>query len=141
VEGEEDSVVRGVLPPPGSKKQSLIDLTGKKAQRLDNDGIFLTEQVSPFPSAQNVLVLPPAADEVGSGEACTTSYFPRSRPDEYPNNRANFRSNRRETCIINAAILATSWPHGGGKRFNAPIVVDVELPTWREETPHSTTIA
>ena len=37
---------------------------------------------------------------------------------------------RQETCIVNAAIVATSYPHRGGKRFNAPIVVDVELPVW-----------
>ncbi|EEP77194.1 predicted protein [Uncinocarpus reesii 1704] len=35
---------------------------------------------------------------------------------------------RNETCIVNAAILATSWPHKGGKKFNSPIVVDLDLP-------------
>jgi hypothetical protein len=41
------------------------------------------------------------------------------------------RMARRETCIINAAIMASSWPHGpGGKKFNKPIVVDIDLPTW-----------
>ncbi|KAK4114857.1 Metallo-dependent phosphatase [Canariomyces notabilis] len=38
---------------------------------------------------------------------------------------------RRETCVINCAIVATSWPHLGGKRFNKPIVVDLDLPVWR----------
>jgi hypothetical protein len=37
---------------------------------------------------------------------------------------------RRETCVVNAAILANSW--GGRKRFNKPIVVDIDLPVWRE---------
>lgn len=41
------------------------------------------------------------------------------------------RMGRQETCIINAAIMASSWPHGaGGKKFNKPIVVDIDLPTW-----------
>jgi len=41
------------------------------------------------------------------------------------------RLGRRETCVINAAIMVSSWPHGrGGKRFNKPIVVDVDLPVW-----------
>ncbi|TVY41460.1 putative rhamnogalacturonate lyase C, partial [Lachnellula occidentalis] len=42
------------------------------------------------------------------------------------------RMGRKETCIINAAIMASSWPHGirGGKKFNKPIVVDIDLPTW-----------
>ncbi|EER26314.1 hypothetical protein D8B26_003325 [Coccidioides posadasii str. Silveira] len=35
---------------------------------------------------------------------------------------------RHETCIVNAAIMATSWPHKGGKKFNSPIVVDLDLP-------------
>lgn len=40
---------------------------------------------------------------------------------------------RRETCVVNAAIMASSWPRGpGGKKFNKPIVVDVDLPVWEE---------
>jgi hypothetical protein len=43
------------------------------------------------------------------------------------------RMGRRETCIINAAIMASSYPHGsGGKRYNKPIVVDIDLPVWVE---------
>ena len=38
--------------------------------------------------------------------------------------------NRRETCVVNAAVLANSW--GGRKRFNKPIVVDLDLPVWGE---------
>jgi len=38
------------------------------------------------------------------------------------------RAQRQETCIVNAAIVSTSWPHRGGKKFNTPIVVDLELP-------------
>lgn len=33
-----------------------------------------------------------------------------------------------ETCVVNAAIMARSWP--GPKRYNKPIVVDLELPVW-----------
>lgn len=44
------------------------------------------------------------------------------------------RMGRKETCIINAAIMASSWPHsrGSGKKLNKPIVVDIELPVWTE---------
>jgi hypothetical protein len=38
------------------------------------------------------------------------------------------REGRAETCIVNAAILGSSYPHPAGKRFNQPIVVDLELP-------------
>jgi hypothetical protein len=39
---------------------------------------------------------------------------------------------RRETCVVNAAIMASSYPHkgNGGKKFNKPIVVDIDLPAW-----------
>ncbi|TGO47652.1 hypothetical protein BOTNAR_0513g00060 [Botryotinia narcissicola] len=45
------------------------------------------------------------------------------------------RMGRQETCVINAALMASSWPHGkgrGGKKFNKPIVVDIDLPVWEE---------
>ena len=38
------------------------------------------------------------------------------------------REGRAETCIVNASILGSSYPHPTGKRFNQPIVVDLELP-------------
>jgi hypothetical protein len=44
------------------------------------------------------------------------------------------RMGRRETCIINAAIMASSWPHEGGKKFNKPIIVDIDLPVWNEHS-------
>ncbi|KAE8145555.1 Metallo-dependent phosphatase-like protein [Aspergillus avenaceus] len=129
---EEAQIVRGALPPPGSKKQSLVDLTGKKAQRLENDSHLLDDSPATlFPPAQNILIL---TDELGEPHTPhSTSYPSESRPDGYPNDPPNSRSHRQETCIVNAAILATSWPHRGGKRFNAPIVVDLELPTWQEK--------
>ena len=42
------------------------------------------------------------------------------------------RLGRKETCVINAAIMASSWPHkgSGGKKYNKPIVVDIDLPVW-----------
>ena len=33
-----------------------------------------------------------------------------------------------ETCIINAAIIGTNWPHKAGKKTNKPVVVDMQLP-------------
>ncbi|KAK3940833.1 Metallo-dependent phosphatase-like protein [Diplogelasinospora grovesii] len=41
------------------------------------------------------------------------------------------RMGRRETCVVNCAIVASNWPHAGGKQFNKPIVVDLDLPVWR----------
>ena len=42
---------------------------------------------------------------------------------------AGGRLDRLETVVINAAIMATSWPYRKGEgRFNKPIVVDLDLP-------------
>lgn len=38
------------------------------------------------------------------------------------------REGRVETCIVNAAFMASNWPHKGGKRFHKPIVIDLDLP-------------
>lgn len=40
---------------------------------------------------------------------------------------------RRETCVVNCAILASNYPHVGGKKFHKPVVVDLELPVCDEE--------
>lgn len=82
------------LPPVSSKKQILIDLTGKKQRALMNMSVYATEP-----------------DSAGS--------------DFHANRRL-----RKETCIVNAAIMARSWPYRGGKAFNRPIVVDINLPVW-----------
>jgi hypothetical protein len=54
-----------------------------------------------------------------------------------PSNRCDLaalsgRLGRRETCVVNAAIMASSYPYSGtgGKKFNKPIVVDIDLPGW-----------
>jgi hypothetical protein len=38
------------------------------------------------------------------------------------------RKGRRETCVVNCAIMAKSYPHVGGRVLNKPIVVDLDLP-------------
>ena len=46
------------------------------------------------------------------------------------------RLGRRETCVINAAIMASSCQHNGvkGKKYNTPIVVDIDLPMVRSRS-------
>jgi hypothetical protein len=110
------------LPPRGSKKQSLVDLTGKRARRLENEG-FAAEQMRMREGS-----FPGTADETNA-----VVWYPRGEQAEQCLTEDNdeFGARRRESCIVNAAILATSWPHRQGKQFNAPIVVDLDLPTWR----------
>lgn len=42
------------------------------------------------------------------------------------------RMGRRETCVVNAAIMGNSFKNrASGKKFNKPIVVDIDLSVWR----------
>jgi hypothetical protein len=153
-----DHVTRGQLPPMGSKKQSLIDLTSKRNERLANEGFSWPghghghphpaheisndetmssaspkssagtgpEKVSPrnSPNAPSLSAGGPSPSlRTGTSISGTISHF----------NHA-LQTLRMETCIINAAVVATSFPHRGGKRFNSPIVVDLELPVWQDLT-------
>ncbi|KAK0727438.1 Metallo-dependent phosphatase-like protein [Lasiosphaeria miniovina] len=64
----------------------------------------------------------PGTGPLGSQGAGSVQGNPAEPPD---------RMSRRETCIVNCAIMASNWPHAGGRRFNKPIVVDLDLPVWR----------
>lgn len=46
------------------------------------------------------------------------------------------RLGRKETCIINAAVMASSWPHKSidGRKYHKPFVVDIDLPTQESVT-------
>ena len=62
----------------------------------------------------------------------------RGQGGERPSGRCDLKAltnrlGRRETCIVNAATMTRSWPHSnGGKQYNKPIVVDIDLPVWTE---------
>ena len=45
------------------------------------------------------------------------------------------RRGRKETCVINAAIMASSWPYRlkDGRKYNKPIIVDIDLPARNSE--------
>ncbi|KAJ5085452.1 hypothetical protein N7532_010223 [Penicillium argentinense] len=135
-----DRVMKGTLPPRESKKINLIDLTGKRGDRLDNrgfacgnaDAVLQTRAVSkteaaplPLPEVESAAGTVPDQGYRENGLATPT-------PSADIHIGGHLLSLRKETCIINAAVMATSWPHRGGKLFNAPIVVDIELPVHHE---------
>lgn len=116
---------------PKNNKMSLVDLTGRGGRSpLDNAGSNVGQGRS--------------ADSQGQGAACehsddaTATALPGfgtrgvgGNPDvsvRCDREALSGRMGRRETCIINCAIAATNWPHSGGKRFNKPVVVDLDLP-------------
>lgn len=120
-------------PAEGNNKISLVDLTGKRAPLLANDGshpgrlsggaIDLSRNspltFSSIPSDAQI-------SSVTSGSGGDHGSSRRDRTELVG------RMGRQETCVINAAVMRSRYPHIGGKRFYKPIVVDVNLPVWEE---------
>lgn len=127
---DEDYIERVTLPPSGSKKQCITDLTGRKERRLDSCGIGSRSIAASFLPEQNIVNVPSSGQGDGNTlKSPMTNQQVSSENISYQDDEyLRLRSLRRETCIVNSAIMATSWPHRGGKKFNSPIVVDLELP-------------
>jgi hypothetical protein len=138
-------------PEPTSAKISLVDLTGRGGNRpLDfhDSTAFLGARADygtrvDAPDAARPASCDPSAPAPGGRERVAGLGDTTGR-DSDPDSAAEpgmncsgtgqpdpmMREGRRETCVVNCAILATGWPHPGGKRFNKPIVVDIDLPVW-----------
>lgn len=155
----------------GGGKISLVDLTGRRGRRLDNDGGHPRGEVGCAAEGDERVDGKEAdgvREEGGTpDDLCYGLYRPKTAvPEPFDGPRAPTRSDspaanpgigtiglgfssdggrspvrsdaealegrmgRRETCVVNCAVTATSWPHGGGRRFNKPIVVDLDLPVW-----------
>ena len=178
-------------PGEGNRKQSLIDLSSRYMEPLDNNGengVVPRENTlsSTIGSSEpGLVVCPPfsltstppnmavlknissGSDASSTYTSTTTDFLPKGIPlveeaPTYPasrniyheesgsttNDQADIQaskeddletlrniSGRRETCIINAAIMATSWPHRhkNGRKYNKAIVVDIDLPVWEDQ--------
>lgn len=132
---KEKAVLSWQDPGEGNNKISLVDLTGKRAPLLVNDGSHFSE---------------PSSNMVGSSRkpplACTVNPIPSGSQPPYgtpglggdPNSSRPDRTalvgrvGRKETCVVNAAVMRSRYPHVGGKQFYKPIVVDLNLPVWEE---------
>lgn len=147
VAGAEEWTERWSDPGVGGRKMSLLDLTGKVGRRLVNDGGVGTGVKKP----QVVFSVDGKEQKYDNEETdsnATNSDRPertmnRFEPVKTPAVQAqtrqhsalkqgstrpdNSRRGRQETCIINAAIMARS-DGNGPKRYNKPIVVDIDLP-------------
>ncbi|KAK8859194.1 Metallo-dependent phosphatase-like protein [Apiospora arundinis] len=130
-----------VDPAPEGDKVCLVDLTGKKQGRaLDNDGGKAT-----MPEKKHLESQVPRSEETGGDAtpvpAATAAAEPGIGTRGLGGDPASARSDqaalagrmgRRETCIVNAAIQASGYPHVGPRRLNKAIVVDLDLPVWGE---------
>lgn len=143
-------------PAEGNDKNSLIDLTARGGNPIDN----VDDAVSTLD-----LTLPPSrgkGTQPSTGEPGPTAEAEAEAKAEaetgvaklgigtrgLSGNPASARSDqaalagrlgRRETCFVNCAIQSASYPHrGGGPRvLNKPIVVDLDLPVWDDSDPRS----
>jgi len=107
-------------PGRDNNKISLVDLTSKLGNPIRNDGGVGDYNTNHSTGAERIATL-------GLG---TRSQTQSARCDL---EALSGRMSRLETCVVNAAIMSSSWSHGTrGKTFNKPIVVDIELPIWED---------
>lgn len=142
---QEESVVRWEDPGEGNNKTCLVDLTGKKAPSLANDGSHpgrfgasiggpdvtnvsrpVKLAMSPYAFGSDLTDIQASHGTIGLGGDPAS---PRSDQVALLG-----RMGRRETCVVNAAIMKSRYPHVGGKQFNKPIVVDLDLPVWEQDS-------
>lgn len=133
----EKNVTRWLDPGEGSKKLSLVDLTGRKEPSLANDGSHpgRFHKHSSSPDAESV---PPSSATFSSGDedgqALSSTVGKGGDPASGRSDQEALagRMGRLETCIVNAAIMKSRYPHTGGRQYNKPIIVDLDLPVWHE---------
>lgn len=107
-----------VDPGKDNNKFSLVDLTGKIGNPIRNDGAIGDYDPSHSTVAERIAILGLGVGGLPPSSRCDLEAL-------------SGRMSRLETCVVNAAIMKSSWSHGTkGKTFNKPIVVDVDLPTW-----------
>jgi len=156
---KESNVQQWGDPGRDNKKMSLVDLTCKGGNAIDNDGsrgdyyqMTATSKPSqglvPVSNASRIKCQPTILDpsqtsgpqiNIATLASNVESMLPATRGQGgiLPSQRCDLESlsgrlGRRETCVINAAIMASSWQHLGAKKFNKPIVVDIDLPVWEK---------
>ncbi|CZT49337.1 related to phosphoesterases [Rhynchosporium secalis] len=144
---KEETVEKWTDPGAGNKKMSLVDLTLKGRNPIANNGrIGDSLAVPPEEMAPSLHFGGYALEEIHeSGSSAKNTTLPAALP---PANHGrgglatsqtcdveglSRRLGRRETCIINAAIAASNYPHTEGRKFHKPIVVDIDLPIWSIE--------
>lgn len=123
----EASVECWIDPGFNNKKTSLVNLSTKGGSPIQNDGSKGDEN-----ACDNGVG---SSNFSGMGPLGPNTQGPGGSPPSavYDQEALSGRMGRQETCIVNAAITATSWvKRSGGKKFNKPIVVDIDLPTWEK---------
>ncbi|KFA52599.1 hypothetical protein S40293_07218 [Stachybotrys chartarum IBT 40293] len=136
----EKRVVRWEDPGAGNKKMSLVDLTGRKGPRLANDGGSAKSAEPPgltakgdAPSKSAQITFESDVVDARAAGSSTVGLGGDAASVRCDGEALSGRMARKETCVVNAAIMKSRYPHVGGKSFNKPIVVDLYLPVWKED--------
>ncbi|KAF7560791.1 hypothetical protein G7046_g3336 [Stylonectria norvegica] len=136
---QEKGVAHWQDPGAGNNKISLVDLTGRKAPSLANDGSHPGRITETGPDAMSTLEsragpLPAVGSDFVAAQASRGTVGLGGDASSARCDRLALagRMGRRETCVVNAAVMKSRYPHVGGKQFNKPIVVDLDLPVWGE---------
>ena len=129
----------------GSKKQCVVDLTRKTATKLDNggphDGMYAQPYATPDVSSkakssataqEYASTSHRASNSVTFQGGADLSFARYSACDDKDMMGVRYSAGRSETCVVNAAVLATSYGVKP-KRFNKPVVVDVDLPVCNDD--------
>lgn len=132
----QESTTKWEDPGMDNKQISLVDLTIKWGGAVQNTSL-LGHGSGKDASGSNSIAPMISSESLKRGDP-KAKYKANPNPFPFQPSQSHESSSQRglgrqETCIVNAAIMASSWPHGpGGKRFNKPIVVDIDLPMWGE---------
>ena len=124
-------------PGHSNKKQCLLDLSRKGPEPLQNSGPIDHPAEDARRNASKLMSGARDITEVESEQLHPAVWGQGGTP---PSGRCDMealdgRMGRKETCIINAAIMASSWPYKAktGRKYNKPIVVDIDLPVWKND--------
>ncbi|KAI0896342.1 Metallo-dependent phosphatase [Annulohypoxylon nitens] len=136
-------------PGVGNEKNCLVDLTIRGGLALDNDGSKVPSSISslsPLPcestpvahvaNGSMTMTQPETRGMTGAmSEGASPGLGTRGLSGSPTSARSDGpgligRLGRRETCIVNCAIQAASYPHTGPRKLHKPIVVDIDLPVW-----------
>ena len=119
-------------PGLNNKKQSLFNLSRKGREPLQNTGPF--DEPAEDPERNSSKTTPGTKDVTEAVEGQPETAV-RGQGGDPPSGRCDMkaldgRMGRKETCVVNAAIMASSWPYkiSAGRKYNKPIVVDIDLP-------------
>ncbi|KAI1497622.1 Metallo-dependent phosphatase-like protein [Biscogniauxia marginata] len=119
-------------PGEGNQKNSLVDLTVRGGVPLDNDGSTAVSASTPQASSLTTAEPEAAGDAnlaAGTNPGIGTQGLS-GDPESARSDQAALagRLGRRETCIVNCAIMTRERP----RSLNKAIVVDLDLPFWEE---------